>query len=287
MPPLLLAILLAWAAIPDAHQQGVALYKQQKYSEAIPFLEEAIKTESPNGAEYKESALLIGQSYFMLSQSPKAIFWLEKIPSMNEANYMLGYAYLQSGDHERAEASFARLFGLKPESAAAHLLTAQMLLKKEFEPDAVTEANKALTADSNIPEARFLLAEIDIHRGKLDDAIDELRKELAVNPSFSMAWYRLGDAYSRQEKWDNAVANLQRAVWLNQDFSGPYILLGKCYFKMHNYSNAEGILRRGLVLDPNNYSGTYLLGQTLIAEGRKDEGTAILEKLKATKLQPQ
>ncbi len=94
-----------------------------------------------------------------------------------------------------------------------------------------------------------------------------------------MAWYRLGDAYARQQQWAPAIANLERAVWLNQEFSGPLILLGKCYFKTGNLPNAEGVLRRALSLDPKNASATYLLGQTLIAEGKTEEGRAEFSKV--------
>ena len=87
--------LLAWVSpATDPHQRGVELYKQKKYADAIPILEDAAKTEDPQSPEYKESVLLTGQSYFMLSQAPKAIPFLEKLPNINEANYMLGYAYL-------------------------------------------------------------------------------------------------------------------------------------------------------------------------------------------------
>ncbi|MBV8812676.1 MAG: tetratricopeptide repeat protein [Acidobacteriaceae bacterium] len=280
-----LAVLFLARVGSEAHARGVELYKEQKYAEAIATLQEAAKTEDPAGSDYKESALLIGQSYFMLTQAPKAIPWLEKVTNVNEANYMLGYAYLQNKQQDASEAAFARLFGLKPETAAGHLLAAQMMLKQEYEPQARSELDKALATDPNLPGARLLLAEIAIHRGQLEEAIGELKQELTINPSFSTAWYRLGDAYSRQENWTEAIPNLQRAVWLNPDFSGPFILLGKCYFKTANYSNAEGIFRRALTIDPRNYSATYLLGQTLINEGKKDEGREVLDKLKTLRQQ--
>ena len=114
--------------------------------------------------------------------------------------------------------------------------------------------------------------------GRVDESIGELKQELAVNPNFSMAWYRLGDAYVRQDQVDTAIVNLQRAVWLNQNFSGPYILLGKCYYKKHDLPAAERFLRQALELDPKNHMATYLLGQTLVASGRTEEGKDLLKK---------
>ena len=275
----LVAVFLA--GISAGHDRGVDLYRRQKYADAISALEEVVRTETPGSSEYRESVLLIGQSYFMLSQAPKAIPWLEKVTSVNEANYMLGYAYLQNAQQERSEAAFARLFGLNPDSAAGHLLAGQMMLKKEFRDEAVAEVKKALALDPKLPQAYFLLGEAAIGRGQLEDAITDLKKEIEIDPNFSMAWYRLGDACARLQRWDEAIPHLQRAVWLNPTYSGPLILLGKCYFTTRNYSNAEGILRRALALDPNNYAANYLLGRTLIAEGQTDEGKALLDKLKS------
>jgi tetratricopeptide (TPR) repeat protein len=278
MLPFVCALLFWFGAADAAHRDGVELYKQHKYNEAIAALEQSSKAEAPDSAEYRESMLMIGQSYFMLSQAPKAIPWLEKAPSTNERNYMLGYARLQAGDEAGSVRAFAELFGVNPESAAAHLLTGQMLIKKEFTERAVDEVNRALAIDPKIPQAHFLLAEMAIFRGRLDEGIGELRKELAVDPNYYMAWYRLGDAYARQEHWDLAIPNLQRAIWLNQNFSGPFILLGKCYFKTGDYSNAEKFLRSALALDPRNYSATYLLGRTLFAMGRTDEAKTMMER---------
>src|SRR5579875_983596 len=277
MLPFVLGMMLA---VSQVHQHGVELYGRKQYAAAISVLEDALKTETPESPEYKESVLLIGQSYFMLSQATKAIPWLEKAPNSNEANYMLGYAYLQANDRRKSEVAFARLFEVKPDSAAGHLLAAQMMLKKDYDAEAVLEAKAALALNANLPEAHFLLGEVAIYRGDLDGGIQELQQELALNPNFSMAWYRLGDAYTRKENWDLAIPNLQRAVWLNPEFSGPYILLGKSYLKKAEYANAEGILRRAVELDPNNQSAKYLLGQALIAAGKKEEGRAILEKLR-------
>ena len=268
------------AELSDLHKQGAAFYEQKKYPEAIAALEKAVQTEDPHSPEYMESTLYIGQSYFSLVQPAKAIPWLEKTVPTVEVNYMLGNAYMQTRDVNRASIAFARLFGVPADSAAGHILAAELMLKREYEDDALVEVNKALTLDPKLPGGHFMLGEIDVYRGRLDEGIAEMGKEIEINPNFSMAWYRLGEVLARQEHWPAAIPNLERAIWLNADFSGPYIVLGKCYFKTANYINAEGILRHALTLDPNNYSATYLLGQTLMARGKKEEGRAVLEKLK-------
>jgi tetratricopeptide (TPR) repeat protein len=276
----IIALLVSAGVQSEAHRRGVDLYKQKKYPEAIAALQTAVQSEDPASDAYKESVVMIGQSYFMLSQSANAIPWLEKLPNTNEANYMLGYAYLQTHQESKSQAAFARLFQVNPDSAAGHLVAGQMLIKKEFYVEAAAELAKALAIDPKLPETHFLLSELAILGGRMDEAIDHLKAELSVNPNFSMAWYRLGDAYTRQEHWELAIPHLQRAVWLNQNYSGPFILLGKCYFKQQDYTNAEGILRRALIIDPNNHSANYLLAQTLMAEGKKDEARALLQKVK-------
>jgi predicted Zn-dependent protease len=276
---LALVCLQALAASTE-HQHGVELYQQKNYADAISVLTEVSKTEAPDSADFKESALLIGQSYFMMNQGPKAIPWLEKVGPLNEANFMLGYAYFLNHDPDHSEAAFARLFEVKPDSAAGHLVAGQMLLKREYEKEAQEEIDKALVMDPKIPQAHFMLGEIAIYAGRAEEGVAEMLKELAINPNYAMAWYRLGDAYSRQENWAAAIPQLQRSIWLNQNFSGPYILLGKCYLKQKNFFNAESMLRKAVSLDPGNYSGTYLLAQTLMAEEKKDEARVLLEKLK-------
>src|SRR5438067_26528 len=173
MLQVVLALLVSVSTPTEAHQRAVDLYKEHKYTDAVAALERIVKTEAPGTAEYNESVLFIGQSYFMLSQAPKAIPWLEKLPALNEANYMLGYAYLQTAQQDQSEAAFARLFGLKPDSAAGHLLAGQMMLKKEYADQAVVEVTRALALDPKLPEAHFLLGEVAISRGRLDDAISD------------------------------------------------------------------------------------------------------------------
>ncbi len=270
------------AAPGVAHASGVLYFRVRNYDKAIAALSRAASEETASSAGYGQTAYFLGQSYYFSARMPEAVTWLEKAAGAgirtNEIYYMLGNAYLQQREPAKAVAVFAVLFGVAPDSAAAHLIAGQMMVRQEFTEMASTEIQRALELDSRIPQAHYLLGELDLFRGETDKAIDEFQRELAINPNYSMAYFQMGDAAGRRGEWDRAIPFLQRSIWLNPDFSGPYILLGKAYLKKNELANAEGMLREAIRVDPQNSSAHYLLGQTLIQAGRADEGKKMLER---------
>ncbi len=282
MWPILLLLLQA-----SEHSTAVAAYKQHKFPDAVAHFTEALKAEHPDTAEYDESVLLMGQSYFLDSKYKDAIPWLEKATAAKsptpEAAYMLGNACIFTQQTDKAVKAFAQLFQVGANSAGAHLTTARMMLRQDADGEAATQARLALEVDPRVPEAHFLLGEVAILHAEIDDAIAELKKEIEINPSFAMAYYRLGDAYSRRERWDEAMGPLERSVWLNPNYSAPFILLGKGYLKRKELANADGILRHALRLDPQNVSAHYLLGQTLMQLGKPEEAKKEMDRWKELK----
>jgi tetratricopeptide (TPR) repeat protein len=278
----MLGALLLFAFLADDHSAGVDFYRQRQFSKTIELLERAVATEKPGTPEYRESAVILGQSYYLSARMPEAAGWLQKAVDdgvrSNEVFYMLGNCYIQQREPVKSRAAFAAMFGVPFESAAAHLLTAQFMVRQEFEESASKELARALELDPKIPQAHYLVGMLAIFRNELDKGMEEMRQEIAINPDFAMAHYKLGDAYTRREDWDGAIPPLQRAVWLNPDYSGPYILLGKAYFKKKDLGSAEGMLRRAIKMDPANYQAHYMLGQVLIQAGKAEEGRRMLDE---------
>jgi tetratricopeptide (TPR) repeat protein len=274
--------LVLLAMLADDHSAGVEFYKQRQFLKTIESLERAVAAEKPGSPEYRESAVILGQSYYLSARMPEASAWLQKAVDdgvrINEVFYMLGNCYIQQREPVKSRAAFAAMFGVPFESPAAHLLTAQFMIRQEFEEFASKELARALELDPKIPQAHYLTGMIAIFRNELDKGMEEMRQEIAINPDFAMAHYKLGDAYTRREDWDSAIPPLQRAVWLNPDYSGPYILLGKAYFKKKDLGSAEGMLRRAIKMDPANYQAHYMLGQVLMQAGKAEEGRRMLEE---------
>ena len=257
------------------HLLGVAHYHANEPARAIALLTAAVDRLPPGSIEKVEATQVLGLSLYLSGRVADALPYLERtreaVPDNTELAYVLGMAYIQTGQVEKARQAWARTFGVNPTSAAANLLTAQMMIRAELDDLADAELRLALKQDPRLPHVHFLLGQTALFRGKLDESIALLKKELEINPADAMALLRLGDAYVRQMKWDDAIGALQRSVWINPNFSGPYILLGRAYVKKGELGTAEGMLRRAVDLDPNNKAARYLLAQVLQQTGRAEE----------------
>jgi tetratricopeptide (TPR) repeat protein len=227
MGPLLLLFLQVFMQA-SAYQAGMQAYGEHRFAEAIPFFEKA-------AAGGGSQALV--------------------------AEYMLGSACVQVHQDEKAVQSFAALFQVSPDSAAAHLLTAEMMLRAQMTAGAAMEAGRALEIDAHIPQARYILGGAALSKGDDGKAIGELQNEIASNPGFFMAYYRLGGAYENRGAWDDAISTLQRCIWLNPNHSGPYALIGKAYLKRGDPDDAAGALRHALQMDPLDKAIRELLDQ--------------------------
>src|SRR5665811_80369 len=70
--------LLLLAMLADDHSAGVEFYKQRQFSKTIEALERAVATEKLGTPEYRESAVILGQSYYLSARLPEAAAWLQK-----------------------------------------------------------------------------------------------------------------------------------------------------------------------------------------------------------------
>ncbi len=277
-------------SLPEvARLLGVAYYHGDDHQRAIKQLVPLVSTPGtlPEGSiERREAIQVLGLCYYLTGRYPEAIPLLEETRVWAQDNlelgYILGLAYIQARQPDAARTSLARTFRLPPDSAGAHVIAAQMMLRLEMEPQAEAELKRALEKDPRTPRANYLLGQTALFRGRFDEAIALTERELAANPSDAMALHQLGDAYLRASKPDQAMAALQKSLWLNPYYSAPYILLGRLYMTKDQPATAEGMLRRAIQYDPNNRSAHYLLGQLLQRVGRTEEAKkefAIAESL--------
>jgi tetratricopeptide (TPR) repeat protein len=234
---------------------------------------QAAQKEEPNDGELIQ---LTGLSLYLAGKPADAIPYLEKVqtwyPRANvDAAYILGVAYVQTKKYSEARAAFAKMFGVPPDSAAAYLFAARMLLRLDFGPIAEEYGLKAVSLDPKLPLAHQLLGELYLYQSKIPEAVAQLEQEVAINPANPVALYKLADAYTRIQKFDEAEKLLQRSIWLDATSTGPYILMGKVLEKKGEALLAVRALQRAINMDPNNSISHHLLGQAYRDLGRSED----------------
>jgi tetratricopeptide (TPR) repeat protein len=265
---------------------GLAFYHADDHAKAIEILTPVVPKLEAGTLERREAEQVLGLALYGAGRLTEALPYLEATRVWAhdnvELHYFVGLAYLQTGKVDAARDALAVSFGVPADSAGADLVTAQMLIRLNLDDAAEAELKRALVKDPRLPQARFLLGQMALFRGRVKEAAELTQGELAVNPGNAMAWYQLGDVRVREGKWQEAIPLLQRSLWINPFYSGPYILLGQAYTRTGQPATAEGMLRRAIQYDPNNRAAHYLLAQLLQQMKRHEEAKAefaIAEKL--------
>ncbi len=184
---------------------------------------------------------------------------------------MLALCYIDTRRYDDARHAFAAQYGFPPDSAPAYLISARMLLRREYLPVAKSFAEKSLTLEPALPLAHELLGEIALAGNHLDEAIAQLEQEKTRNPLEGIVYDRLGDAFLRAARYNDAQLTLQQAVLLEPNATGPLILLGKTMLKKSDPLAASTFLERAEQMDPANFMTHNLLGQAYRAMGRHDD----------------
>lgn len=262
-----------------AHEMGLAYYKKADYANAILHLRRALEENPDDG----EATQLLGLSLYLGGKPAEAIPYLQKVqswyPTANvDAAYILGMAYIQTKQYAEARAAFSKMFAVSPDSAAAYLFCARMLLRLDFAPVAEEYGLKAVSLDPQLPMAHYLLGELYLYQSKVDQAISHLEKEVAINPAYPNVYYKLADAYTRVQRFDEAERLLQRSLWLDASSTGPYILLGKVLQKKGEPELALRALQRAISMDPGNPMPHQLLGQVYRTLGQSADAERELKQ---------
>lgn len=262
-----------------ALELGTAYYKKSDFPKAIEYLKKATAEDPAN----REAVQLLGMSYYAGGHPADAIPLLEKVQGwIARANvdgyYILGTCYIQTRNYDQARQSFAKMFDVPGDSAAAYLFTARMLLRQEYDPIAEEYAQKAVSLDPKLPLAHYLLGELYMYKSRMPESIAEFERELTINPAHAATYYKLADAYSRVQKYDDAQRLLQRSIRLDATSSVPFILMGKVLEKKGDYDLAVLSLKHAVTMEPNNPTTHYLLGEAYRDMGNKESAEVEMKR---------
>lgn len=185
-----LAVLLR---VTGADQQEIAkLLKQSVASNPSSPTARATLTNFFLGIRDFPSALAVAQA---------AQAALPNNPAIVEA---LGLAQVAAGETRQAISTFARLAGMRPDSAQPLVRQATAYMAANQPDDAIRSLRKALSMRGDLPLVQRDIAAIYVASGRHEEAVHEARAIQAQYPKEPFGYVLEGDIYAVQKKWGTA-----------------------------------------------------------------------------------
>ena len=168
---------------------------------------------------------------------------LKKNPRARRLHYALGVFHGSAGDHRRALEEFEKELELDPHHLDSYRGLAAAHTALGNAAAAVGTLEKALAIDAGDPEVKLELGRQLSNLGRFEEA-EALLLGAAESGGAAAAYTELGTLYRRQGRTEAAA----------------------------------DAFRTALSLDPNEVAAMVNLGQTLIAQGKAEQGQALLKK---------
>jgi tetratricopeptide (TPR) repeat protein len=194
--------------------------------------------------------------------------------------FALGCAQLAAADVDGAAASFARLAKARP-IPETRLLIGRAYRDAGQYDRARAELRAALALNPRLRYAHYYLGTVATRLGEraaLAEAIDEFRAELKLAPDDPLASLELGVALAESQRWEEALPALEAAARASPPHARTLYYLGRAQLARERASDAAASLSQALELAraqganaPALRAIHTQLGQALRAAGRPEE----------------
>lgn len=255
---------------------GLASYRAELYSEAVPPLERQLAAH-PDDHLVRQ---LLGLSYFLTDNFVKTAEVLQpflKAPPDDPGLLLAwGTSLIRTRQSELATEIFRRLLEQNAANPSVHLLLGQAYAQQEDFADGLKELKSALHLDGRLPEAHYFMGLIYLRQSDFESAVAEFRSELEIRPSDAVTSYHLGYTLLLQGHADEAVTVLREVVHTKPDYEMARFELGRALLQQGDAAGAIESLEAARKLSPDRDATYYQLSQAYRRAGRFPEAQQAL-----------
>ena len=170
---------------------GSALYKQKKYTEAIPFFKKKIEADPENANAYMNLALC----YLQLKQYEDAAEPLKKVVELNPENIkahdFLARVYYQLKQYQKAADEYLAELKLDPNNCELEANAGSCFLFAKKTASAIPHLRKAVSCFPRNVDYLMMLAQALETNGNIDEAYKYYLKVLEIDPKNKEAQTRI------------------------------------------------------------------------------------------------
>jgi tetratricopeptide (TPR) repeat protein len=203
-------------------------------------------------------------------------------PSDSQVLFLLGFAYLKSGDQKAAQEVFRQMFDI-----AGSTETQFLLGRASYEAALFPQAEESFLAvekeQPTHPGLHLALGKLYISERRTEDAIRELKAALAENSKDEDANYFLGSLLVRENQYEAGIPYLERARVLKPDSWAVYLYLGRAKMHQQQYKDAVAYLKMAAELNPDDGDVQYQYARALKANGQDRAARVAFQKARDLK----
>jgi Flp pilus assembly protein TadD len=187
-----------------------------------------------------------------------------------------GMANERTGDHKGAERAYRRGLEIAADDAELRNALGWTLFQDGRPAEAVTEYERALTANPNHVKSHNNLALALVELGRLEEAAGHFKTSLEFEPKAEI-YSDLGFIMAQLGKSEAARADYQKALELDPNCASAHFNLAVTFVQAGKFGEAESHYRQALPGRPTaeTHNG---LGYVLARQGRTDEAVAEFRK---------
>jgi tetratricopeptide (TPR) repeat protein len=309
-PLVFVALALSLSAQPTALDEGVRLFREGRFDQALVKLEEAHRI-APRNATVEN---LLGITETRLGHINEAYNHYRNAirldASQDAPHRNLGFNLLNSKDFVHAEPELHEASRLNPNDHFAHYYLLLLALATGHDAEALVEASRAGQLVDNDPEAGAGLIEAEIRMGRVDEATSgierlEKAKQLPSAREYSIAVLLSQHAFYPQEvhcfrriatldsSWENRYNLALALLYDRQSVEASTLLaalhterpaqadtlmfLGSAFEMQQKMPEALEAYRAALVADPSNPDRTLDYTRLLLDLDRYDEAIQVVQ----------
>ena len=255
---------------------GLAAYRAELYSEAVPPLERQLAA-YPNDDLVRQ---ILGMSYFIAEDFSKAAEvlrpFLKAPPDDPGLLFAWGTALVRTHQSDLAMEIFRRLLEQNASNPSVHLLLGQAHAQQKDYPNALTELKTALQLDPRLPEAHYYEGLVYLHQSAFEPAAQEFRAELQLRPADPLATYHLGYALLAQGHPEDAVPLFRDVIKALPGYEFAHFELGRALLQQGDAAGAIESLETARKLVPDHDATYFQLSQAYRRAGRTQEAQQAL-----------
>jgi len=257
-----------------------AYARQQKFSESIPWFEEALKQPDATPVGKRELAVALMHTGEIERATAMAQQAVAEQPSDLVAQMNLANIYLQVGKTHDAHETIDKVLVVSGDLADANNILGLVLAAERKPQEAQIAFRKALTTNPDLTEGRVNLATSLAEQGDLEMGRRHMEAVVKANPLSSDIHHKYAMMLAGAKRYDDALEQMRQAFNLKKD-PGYLVDMGDMLVASGHVDQAFTYYQRASSLDsqqPRAHLGlaSILMAQAKMADAEKEYRLVIM-----------